>query len=139
MRAMILYSKDGRVPDLAQSLTKGLEKQGYQVQLKEAESKGTAVIPCGIYDLVVVGSPVQGIFGGKVSLDIDLTLKRCSRLEGKTTAAFVQPKIFGTGKSLRYLMGLLESQGAIVRDFASLTSDAEVQRFAKNLAALSNT
>lgn len=136
VRAMILYSREGRVPDLAKMLAQELSTHGYQVQLREAEESGTSPIPCGLYDLVLVGSPVQGIFGGKIAADMDLSVKRCTRLEGKNTAAFVQPGVFGTSKALRHLMGLLEQQGAIVRDFASLSSPGDVRRFAERLASL---
>lgn len=138
VRALVLYSREGRVPGLAQALAQELGTHGYQVQLMEAEEKGTGPITCGVYDLVVAGSPVKGIFGGKVATDIELSLRRCSRLEGKTSAAFVQPGIFGSAKALRLLMGQLERHGAIVRDFATLSSDSEVRSFAERLVALRN-
>lgn len=136
MQVLVLYSHEGRVPELAKFLADELARDGHSVQLMQAESSGTTPISCGRYDLVVVGSPVQGLFGGKVAGDIDLSIKRCNRLEGKTAAAFVQPGLFGTSKALRYLMGLLEKQGALVRDFASLTSESEARKFAKAVASL---
>lgn len=136
MRTLILYSMGGRVPQMAQALANELTQLGHQVQLMEAESSGTGPISCGRYDLVVAGSPVEGIFGGKVAGDIDLSLKRCTRLEGKTAAAFVQPAIFGTTKALRYLMELMERQGALVRDFATLSSENEARKFAGALTKL---
>lgn len=139
MRTLILYSHEGRVPTLAKALADELSTMGHQVQLMEAESSGTSPISCGRYDLVVAGSPVQGLFGGKVAGDIDLSLKRCNRLEGKTAAAFVQPGMFGTTKSLRYLMELLERQGALVRDFASLSTENDARRFAVALGKLTPT
>ena len=136
MRTLVLYSQSGRVPEIAQALADELSNLGHQVQLMEAESSGTAPISCGRYDLVVAGSPVEGIFGGKVAGDIDLSLKRCNRLEGKTAAAFVQPALFGTTKALRQLMELMERQGALVRDFATLSTPDEARKFACSLAKL---
>lgn len=136
MRTLVLYSQEGRVPGLAKVVAHELGKAGHQVQLMEAEPSGSSPISCGRYDLVVVGSPVQGVFGGKVASDMDLAIKRCTRLEGKTCAAFVQPGMFGTTKALRYLMSLLERHGALVRDFATVSSETEAKKFAHALSKL---
>lgn len=136
MRTLVLYSQSGRVPELAEALANELTQFGHQVQLMEAENSGTSPISCGRYDLIVAGSPVEGIFGGKVAGDIDLSIKRCNRLEGKTAAAFVQPALFGTTKALRTLMEMMERQGALVRDFATLASADEARKFAGSLSKL---
>lgn len=136
MRTLILYSSEGRVPALANSLAKELEGYNVSVQLLQAEERGTAPIPCGQYDVVCVGSPVKGLFGGKLAADIDLSVKRCTRLEGRLAAAFVQPAVLGTTKALRDLMNLLEAQGAWVQDFAALSGQSELKQFAKRLSEL---
>jgi menaquinone-dependent protoporphyrinogen IX oxidase len=124
MRALILYSTaNGAIQNAAQNLSQGLEQNNWQVQMLTTEGSGPInVIP---YDLVCVGSPVVGAFGGKVATDVSEAISRCNRLDGKKTIAFVTPKIFGTDKSLRALMGLLESQGANVFDFQAIRSSAD--------------
>lgn len=136
MEALILYSQGGRVPELAKAIADELRAMGHTAQLLQAESGGTGPISCGRYDLVVVGSRVVGVFGGKVADDIDASLKRCTRLEGKTTAAFVEPGLFGNVKALRHLMDLMERQGALVRDFASLATESDARKFAQAVAKL---
>lgn len=136
MRTLILYSQEGRVPEYARVLSDELSKAGYEVQLLEAESSGTSPISCGRYDIVITGSPVQGVFGGKIAVDIDLALKRCTRLEGKTAVAFVQGGLFGASKSLRYLMAQLERHGALVRDFATINSEHDARQFAEAILRL---
>lgn len=136
MRTLILYSSEGRVPTLAKSLAENLEGYNVSVQLMQAEPRGTSPIACGQYDVICVGSPVKGLFGGKLAADIDLSVKRCTRLEGKLAAAFVQPAVFGNTKALRDLMNLLETRGAWVQDFAMLTGQSELKEFAKRLSEL---
>lgn len=135
-RALILYSGEGNMAPIAEGLAQGLEEGGWQTQRMQAEPRGTGAISLAPYQLVCVGSPVQGFFGGRIALDIDMTVKRCSRFEGKHSVAFVRPRMFGNGKALRYLMGVMERQGAWVQDFASLLQAEDAKRFAKRLLHL---
>lgn len=133
MNALILYSAQGSLGDIAEGLKAGLTRTGFKVQLKQAESSGSAPIIVSQYDLVCVGSPVLGTFGGQVAADIDATIKRISRLEGKVTVAFVKPKLFGSRKALTRLMGMLEHQGAWVQDFSQLRGRADAENFGLTL------
>lgn len=120
---------------MAAAVAQGLEQAAFRVDLKEADASG-GPIAAGSYDVICVGSPVLGFWGGQVALDIDSSIKRCVRLEGKQAAVFVKPKAFGTGKSLRKLMGLLESQGALVQDFAALRGAHDARAFGLRLENL---
>ena len=132
MRALIIYSSAPKVALLAQGVADGLEKAGARVQLLEARLGSDAIIAAP-YDLICVGSPVVGTFGGRIAEDVDASIKRTSRLEGKQAAVFVTGGLFGAGKSLRQLMSLLERQGAWVQDFAKLSSKAEAGEFGRRL------
>lgn len=135
MKALVLYSKSGDVKGLAEAVAKGLEEAAFRVDLKEADDRGMPIAAAG-YDIVCVGSPVIGFWGGQVAADVDASIKRCTRLEGKQAAVFVKAKAFGTGKSLRKLMGLLERQGALVQDFAALRGAQEARAFGLRLESL---
>jgi Flavodoxin len=135
VRALVLYSKVGGLESLAAEVAEGLKEANFQVELREAEEHG-APIPAGQFDVVCVGSPVLGFWGGQIAPDLDAALRRITRLEGKQTAAFVKPKALGTTKSLRNLMGLLEKQGALVQDFAALRGAAEARAFGRRLQNL---
>src|SRR5690606_7275635 len=115
----------GGLSDLANGLKSGLEATGCRVQLKEAEARGSSPVVVASYDLVCVGSPVLGPFGGQVAAGIDAMVKRLSRMEGKVSVAFVKPKVLGVRKALTRLMGMLEHQGSWVQDFAALKNRAE--------------
>lgn len=135
MKALVLYSKMGELKGLATAVAQGLEQADIRVDLREADDRGTP-IAAGGYDMICVGSPVLGFWGGQVAHDVDGTLKRFVRLEGKPAAAFVKSKAFGTGKSLRKLMGLLERQGALVQDFAVLRGVHDARAFGLRLENL---
>ena len=135
MRALIVYSKEGHVQELAKGLSEVLKRGSCQVQLLEADAK-EAPISGAPYDLVIFGSPTLGLLGGKIAEDLTATSTRLTRLEGKNAAAFVTSKLFGTAKSLKAVMSLLEKQGAMVQDFAALQSPSDVEHFGARLLKL---
>ncbi len=134
MRALVLYSAAGNMIELARGLASGLEAAGYQVQLLDASlGASNTNIPMAAYDLVCVGSPTLGLFGGGIAGDIDAALKKAVRLQGKPAAAFVRARAIGSGGSLRALMAALETQGAWVQDFAAVGSALEAERLGSRL------
>lgn len=136
LKALILYSKSGGLQPLAQAVAASLRELSVHVDVKEAEEQGGGPIAVAAYELICVGSPVLGFWGGQVAADVDATIKRCTRMEGKQVAAFVKPKAFGTAKALRRLMGILERQGALVQDFAALRGAADARAFGRRLENL---
>ena len=138
MRALIVYSKEGRLGELATGLSDVLRTGNCQVQLMEAEPRASTPISGAAYDLIILGSPTLGVFGGKIANDLVATSGRLTRVEGKTAAAFVSAKLFGAGKSLKAVMALLEQQGAMVEDFAALQSQQDIEAFGERLLRLFN-
>lgn len=136
MRALVLYSSSGRLTPIAKGLAGGLERAGYSVQLMEAGQAANSPVSVAQYDLVCVGSPSMGFWGGQIAADIENLLKRVVRMEGKSSVAFVRPGLFGAPRSLRKLMSAMEQQGAWVQDFATLASAAEAERFGKRLQGI---
>lgn len=130
MRALVLYSTaNQRIQTAAQNLGRALEDNNWQVQMLTAQgSDPINVIP---YDLVCIGSPVEGFFGGKVAQDIQEAVPRFNRLEGKRTICFVTPKLFGAEKSLRTLMELVETEGANVFDFQTIKNQEDAHTLAQ--------
>ncbi len=132
VRALIIYSSTPKITQLAQAVAEGLRAASVDVQLMEART-GSDTIVTAPYDLICVGSPVLGLFGGRFAEDVDSSVRRCSRLEGKQAAVFVSGGLFGVGKAQRRLMALLERQGAWVQDFASLSSKSDAAAFGRRL------
>lgn len=122
---------------MAEELGRQLEKAGnVSVTLVPADLSSSAPISCAAYDLIVVGGPSLGFTGGQLPDDLVAAMSRCTRMEGKTSAAFVNNKLIGTGKSLKAVMGLLEKNGAIVEDFAVFSSPSDAKEFASRLVGL---
>jgi hypothetical protein len=137
VRALILYSEDGKLLNLVKGLERGLQAVGYEVQLLGASTAIRNInIPLVSYDLVCVGSPVVGFFGGEIAADIDAALKKTTRMQGKPTAAFVRPRIFGSTRSLHTLMKAMEAQGAWVQDFASVSTAREAEALGRRLETM---
>lgn len=136
MRALILYSKSGGIQPLAEAVAASLSEFAVQVDVREADERGTGPITVAQYDMICVGSPVLGFWSGEVASDVDAVIKRCTRMEGKQAVAFVKPRVFGTTKALRRLMGILERQGALVQDFAAIRGVAEARAFGRRLENL---
>jgi len=136
VRALVLYGSDRRLGPVAQGVAAGLEAAGVAVDQKSIGEAGDGPISTGQYQLVVVGSTSQGLFGGRVPEEVADALPRCSRLQGKVTAAFIIPGVFGAAKTLRALMALLEREGAWVQDFAALRNEQEARAFGSRLVNL---
>jgi flavorubredoxin len=135
-KLLILFSSWGRIPALAQEMAKAIERLGVSVQLLQAEVQETSPISCGKYDAVIIGTPVQGLFGGKIAPDIIAAIKRCTRLEGKTSVVFIQPSLFGNIKAVQKAMSLLEQQGSIVKDYVIIGGSRDIINFVSRLKGI---
>ena len=133
MRALVAYSSVGGMAPLAEKLGSGLESVGFTVQLLECGAS-SGVLPLGQYDLVCIGSPVMGAFGGSIADDVDALIKRATRLEGKASVAFVRPRLFGNTRALQKLMAAMERQGSVVQDFAAVPTPNDAYRLGCRLA-----
>ncbi len=133
VRALVLYSAQGDLEGLARAVVAGLEKAGFRAEAVRADARSGGPIAVGLFDLICVGSPVIGTFGGQVAGDLGDVVRRMTRAEGKQAAAFVRPRLFGTTAALRRLMHLMEEQGLVIRDFAALRSVRDAQAFGQRL------
>ena len=133
VRALVLISAHGRLERLARALAEGLESVQIRTDVMTADPSRSQPISVAPYDLVCVGSPSLGFIRGRPADDVQEALTRCTRLEGKRTAAFVRRGGLGTGRALKALMAALERQGAWVEDFADLGSEEEARAFGRRL------
>ncbi len=132
MKILLIYSKEGKIEGHAQSLRQGIEAAGHQVTVKTPDNTGQ-VITCHPYDLLIVGSPIVGVWGGKFAEDLKAFLSEVKRTEGQEAIAFTDRKILGTDKGLRLLMGMMESQGCIVKNFRAFRSSKEALEFGQQI------
>ncbi|MFW6238966.1 MAG: DNA-binding response regulator, partial [Halanaerobiales bacterium] len=75
----------------------------------------------------------KGIFRGSVPAELSETLKKCKRTVGQESVAFVTPRLFATSDALKKVMGEMEKQGCVVRNFRSLKSYSDAVEFGKGL------
>ena len=129
MRALIVYSEHTRkMKAVVQTSCSAIRKGGNDVD-EVTVGRGESITSLYVYDLVYIGSPVLGFWGGKFPEPLAAYIKSCSGLEGKRTAAFVTPKIIGTTRTLRRIMKALEEKGSIVRAFRTIKSLAQAKDF----------
>ena len=135
MKVAILYSpKHQKLEQSAKFLGRALEEQGHRVEL----------LPFGQsdrshnlrnYDFLYLGSVAEGILGSKIPADVTESLKSFRGIDGMHSGAFLMKTALGFGntKGLTRLMGLLESQGAIVMDFQLIHAQSDCAALAKRL------
>lgn len=136
MRALIIYSgSTARMRAIVQAISSAIRKGGNDVDEVKVGG-GESITSLYVYDLVYIGSPVLGFWGGKFPESLASYIKSCSGLEGKKTAAFVTPKIIGTTRTLRRIMKTLEEKGSIVRAFRTIKSISEAKDFGDILSRI---
>ncbi len=131
-RILIIHSADKKTEEIAETIKTGAEKKGYQVDIMEA-GQGRDEISFYKYDLIIAGSPSNGIFKGRPAADIKKTLSRSKQTVGKDAMAYIVPSFFGNTKALRLLMAELEKLGCVVKDFASLKNKESAEEFVNKL------
>ena len=99
-KVLIIYSTEGDLENIAESVAQGARQNGYEVELVDTNYSGRP-ISFYKYDLVVAGAPTQGIFRGKIPSDLSKFLKDCKRTTGQDAMAFVTPRFFATNKALK--------------------------------------
>ncbi len=136
MRALIIYSgQSPRMKAIVQAISSAIRKSGNDVEEVRAE-QGEGITSLYVYDLVYIGSPVLGFWGGKFPKSLALYIKKCSGLEGKKAAVFVAPRIIGVTRTLRRIMKALEEKGSIVMAFRTIKSLSEATDFGNMLSRI---
>lgn len=136
MRALIIYSgSTARMKAIVQAISSAIRKGGNDVEEVIAEQSG-GISSLYVYDLVYIGSPVLGSWGGKFPQSLASYIKKCSGLEGKKTAVFVTPRIIGTTRTLKRIMKTLEEKGSIVMAFRTIKSLSEAKYFGNILSRM---
>jgi len=136
LRALIIYSgSTARMKAIVQAISSAIRKGGNDVDEAKV-GQGQSITSLYVYDLVYIGSPVLGFWGGKFPESLASYIKSCSGLEGKKTAAFVTPRIIGTTRTLRRIMKVLEEKGSIVMAFRTIKSLSEAKDFGDILSRI---
>ena len=92
MRVLVMHSSDQKIQQSAAALKKALEQEGCRVDSMSSADAGSAPVSTAPYALVL-WLWFKGWWKPQIPTEVDNLLKRATRLEGKTGAAFVQAKI----------------------------------------------
>jgi len=138
MRIAVVYSSRSRKFDgITRAILATLQSQGHTVDEIRTE-KVTRIPSLFQYELVFVGSAVEGAWGGKFSESLESFIKKCSGLQGKRSVVFVYPRPLGTSKAMKRIMKRLEEKGSIVIDFRSIKTVSQAREFARRLGERKN-
>jgi len=99
----------GKMPDYVQSLAKGMESMGHNVDIIDAWSEDGFKLP-GYEYVAVVTQPISA-FSGKIPNCVAKVLGAGSSLLGKKSAAFVKKAGLFHGRCLSNLMKAMEKEG----------------------------
>ncbi len=133
MRVAIIYSPQHRkLEGAAKALGKTLESSGHRVDYLHI-SRSDRPLSLRKYDVVYLGSVMEGTFGGKIPMEISDYIKQCRGLQNSKSAAFVLKRMFGNNKGTKRLMTLLESMGSQVMDFQVISGKADSEALGKRL------
>ncbi len=116
---------------ISQSLGKGIEKQGHQVDLINGfkDDKGKLFF----YDYICIGSIKNGFFSGKIPEKIKSTFKNMGTVSGKRSYAFVVKNGFRSQKALSGLMKFMEGEGMFLKRSDIIKTTFEAEHIGKKL------
>jgi flavorubredoxin len=133
MKVAVVFFASGNsrlIASYAQELAKGIESQGYQVDVIDGmkdENKKLA-----IYQYLAVGTEQISLFG-KIHEKIAHFLASMGNVSGKRTFAFVAKKLVGEQRALLRLMKILEKEGMFIKFSEILLSREHALEMGKRL------
>jgi len=136
LRIAIIYPGESRSMEvIAGAISSSSKGAGHEVEQIKI-GRGMRIKSLFPYDLVYVGSPVIGFWGGKFSEELASYVDQCSGWEGKKVAVCVTPKLLGVSKAIKRLMALLEKKGSIIIDFRRIKNLSEARDFGQRLSRI---
>jgi len=120
LRAALIYGGESKKLELfVKKIFSTIERKGNELKVIKAER---GMVNCNLlsYEFIFVGCPVSSMFKGKLPSELVDYIERCAGLERKKTIAFILPWFMGNDKTLKNLMGLLESKGSFIVDFKQI-------------------
>ena len=134
MKVAILFfpvANRQKLLSLARGLSKGLEKQGHQVDIidgsRDVNSKLT------IYGYIAVGTSTTTLLGGKIPEIVSRFLANSGIVSGKRCFAFILKKGLRTEKTLSRLMKTMEQEGMYLKYSDVISSEEEAVEIGKKL------
>lgn len=133
MRVAVLYFRNGseKVKKIASYLARGVEAQGHQVTLIDAETDSDSKLT--IYEYIILGTSPTSFFSSKISDKVSVFLKNAGRVTGTKCYAFMVKNGLFVSKSLHILMKNMEKEGMFLKISDVLATPEEAELIGKKL------
>ena len=128
MRIAVVYfgtGADSSLASVARGVAAGIESQGYQVDIVNADLERDRKLT--MYGYIAIGTRSVSPFRGKIPNHVGIYLKSAGAVAGKKSFAFTARTIFGSAKALSRLMATMEHEGMFIRYSEVLRSEAEAR------------
>ena len=115
MRVAVVFCRNGceKVRKVADSLAKGIEQQGHEVQLVDLEREVDTKLT--LFEYLLIGSVTNSQFTSQISRKISDFLRQAGSISGRKSYAFIVKKGLFPNKALRRLMEIMEKEGMILK------------------------
>ncbi|MFP4153548.1 MAG: flavodoxin family protein [Alkalispirochaeta sp.] len=114
-----------RFAEIARGVAAGIGKAGHHVDVIDGHTAGTTKLTG--YEYIALGAPGVSFFGGKIPPQVREFLSQAGIVGGKKCFAFTSHRLFGAGKVLKTLMGVMEHEGMFIRYSEILRSRSEAE------------
>jgi hypothetical protein len=134
MRVAVVFFGENRrdkLLRLSQSLGKGLESQGHQVDVIDGTRDVNTKLM--IYKYIAIGTEPISMFGGKIPDAVTSYLSRAGLVQGKRCFAFMLKTLIGSTKALLRLMKTMEGEGMLLKFSEIIQSDLAAEEIGKRL------
>ncbi len=116
MRTAVVFfaeKKRDRILEVSQELAKGIEEQGYHVDVIDGDRDINTKLT--IYNYIAVGTVALNFMNGKISGKISRYLSNAGIVAGKRAFAFVIDNGIRNVRALTSLMKAMEQEGMIIK------------------------
>ncbi len=134
MRTAVIFftgKNRNKLLNISRSLARGIEKQGYQVDIIDGDRDVNTKLT--IYQYIAIGTEAVSAIGGKIPGKVSKFLASAGMISGKRSFAFTIKTTLGSQKALSRLMKSMEGEGMYLKYSEILTSDAEAEEVGKRL------
>lgn len=131
--AVVFYPVKNRdkILKVSKALAKGLESQGFQVDLIDAGMDVNSKLT--IYQYIAFGTEVPGLFNQKLPRQVGDFLKNSGMVAGKRCFGYILPKPLFAAKSLNRLMSVMEGEGMFLKFSEVIGDEALAEEIGKKL------
>ena len=134
MRSAIVFFYDSNrdaALAAAKGLSRGIEAQGHTCEIIDGNTDVQTKLSA--FQYICIGHQFSSLFAGRISSKAREFLSQAGLIGGKRCFAFIVKRGFGSQKTLKRFMELLESEGMFVQYSDQIQSLEEAEITGRNL------